>query len=195
MKNFLEEIDIFGHDFNFSVFNKKQHRTYVGGILSLLTICCTFVSTLYFGKDFYFRTNPMIVNDRIQYPTYPQYKIDSSNFVFGFRVEDSKLNFFNESSFFEFKVIYNNSNMTRNQNGTITEYDAPVINLNYSKCDIKKFINLNFTSNDTVDYLNFYCIEFPSNLMMGGYWTANYTQYIDINLVNCNPDNNSNCTS
>ena len=31
MKQILEEIDLFGHHFNFSVFNKSEHRTYVGG--------------------------------------------------------------------------------------------------------------------------------------------------------------------
>ena len=38
MKQILEEIDLFGHHFNFSVFNKKEHRTSIGGILSLLSI-------------------------------------------------------------------------------------------------------------------------------------------------------------
>ena len=122
MENLLTRLDMFGHIFNFTVFNKRTHRTYVGGILTILTICCTFASTLYFGKNFWFKTNPNTNNDRIQYLSYPKYIINKSNFMFGFRVEDSQLNFFDESSYFEFKVIYNNSTMTKNNiSGYITE--------------------------------------------------------------------------
>ena len=196
MKNFLEAIDIFGIYFNFTVFNKDKHRTFIGGILTILTICCTIASTFYFCRDFYFRTNPKTDFDRIQSFYYPKYTINSSNFVFGFRVEDSQLNFFNESSFFQFKVIYNNSTMTKNNtNGHITEYDAPVIYLNFSKCEFNKNLKyFNLKSSDYVDYTNFYCIDFSNNNSIGGYWTANFTQYIDIQLVYCNP-NYPNCKS
>ena len=115
----------------------------------------------------------------------------------GFRVEDSNLNLFDESSFFEFKVTYNNSTMTKNKNtGFITEYDAPVIYLNYSKCDYDKNLkDFNFnSSNDNVDYRNFYCIDFSEDFSIGGYWTANFTQYIDIQLVYCD-SSKPNCKS
>ena len=192
MKQILEEIDLFGHHFNFSVFNKSEHRTYVGGILSILTILCTIASTLYLSKDFCFRTNPKTSSDRIQNLYYPQYTINLSNFVFGFRVEDSNLNFFDESSYFQFKVVYNNSTITKNSiNGQVIEYDYPKINLNFSKCDFNK--NLKYlsltSSDDTVDYKNFYCIDFSNNNTIGGYWTANFTQYIDIELLYCNSSN------
>ena len=197
MEKFLQKIDIFGHYFNFTIFNKVTHRTYVGGILSILTICTTLASTLYFGKDFWFKTNPNTYIDRIQNLDYPKYIINESNLVVGFRVEDSNLNLFDESSFFEFKVTYNNSTMTKNKNtGFITEYDAPVIYLNYSKCDYKKNLkDFNFnSSNDNVDYRNFYCIDFSEDFSIGGYWTANFTQYIDIQLVYCDPSK-PNCKS
>ena len=197
MKNFLQGIDLFGVYFNFTIFNKDTHRTYIGGILSLLSILSTIASTLYFGRDFYFQANPITSVDRIQYLNYPQYTINSSNFVFGFRIEDSQLNFFDENSFFEFKVVYNNSTITKNNlTGEISEYDAPTINLNFSKCDFKK--NLQYfdfiSSNSNVDYRNFYCIDFSNNTSLGGYWTANFTQYIDIQLVYCN-SSNPNCKS
>ena len=197
MEKFLQKIDIFGHYFNFTIFNKVTHRTYVGGILSILTICTTLASTLYFGKDFWFKTNPNTYIDRIQNLDYPKYLINESNLVVGFRVEDSNLNLFDESSFFEFKVTYNNSTMTKNKNtGFITEYDAPVIYLNYSKCDYDKNLkDFNFnSSNDNVDYRNFYCIDFSEDFSIGGYWTANFTQYIDIQLVYCDPSK-PNCKS
>ena len=92
MKNFLQGIDLFGVYFNFTIFNKDTHRTYIGGILSLLSILSTIASTLYFGRDFYFQANPITSVDRIQYLNYPQYTINSSNFVFGYRIEDSQLN-------------------------------------------------------------------------------------------------------
>ena len=189
MIKFFERIDIFGHNFNFTTFNQEKHRTYVGGIVTILTICSTLASTVYFAKDFWFKTNPKTKYERIQKLNYPKYKINKSNFVFGFRVEDSNLNFFDETSFFEFKVTYNNSTMTKNNiTGYVTEYDAPVIYLNYSKCDYNKnFKDFHFiSSEDNVDYRNFYCIDFSNDMSIGGYWTANFTQYIDIQLVYCN---------
>ena len=197
MKKILEGIDIFGHHFNFSVFNKKEHRTSIGGILSLLTILCTIASTLYLGRDFYFRSNPKTSTDRIQNLNYPQYTINSSNFVYGFRVEDNHLNFIDESKYFQFKVVYNNSTITKNSvNGQVIQYDYPSINLNFSKCDFNKNLKyFNFiSSNDTVDFRNFYCIDFSNNTSIGGYWTSNFTQYIDIQLLYCN-SSNPNCNS
>ena len=125
MKNILEGMDIYGHNFNFTTFNQEKHRSYVGGILTILTICSTLASTLYFAKDFWFKTNPKTDHDRIQNLNYPKYKINKSNFMFGFRVEDSNLNFFDETSFFEFKVTYNNSTMTKNN---ITGYVINFLN-------------------------------------------------------------------
>ena len=191
----LENIDIYGQKFNFTVYNKLEHKTYIGGILTILTIFFIYETFVFFGKDFYLRTNPDFKNDRVQLLNYPLYNLSSNNFMFGFRVEDINRNFWNESHYFSFKVVYNNITISQAPNGTYFQ-TGNTINLDYSLCDKNILTNLNFS--DLIDSKSFYCVKMNDTnpISIGGYWDYNFAKFIDVLLILCSNDpNKTNCAS
>ena len=185
----LEAIDIYGVPFNFTINNKLQHTTYIGGLLTIITIICLLESVVYFGQDFYLRQNPLFFNSRTQLQNYPIYDLTSDNFMFGFRIEDNNRNLWNESHYFSFKVTYNNYTTIAHPNGTYTP-NGLITNLNFSLCNKDLLINLGFDV--FLDSKNFYCVDFnnSSPISIGGYWDSNITKYIDVQLVLCSQDPN-----
>ena len=191
----LENIDIYGQKFNFTIYNNLEHKTYFGGILTIFTLFFLYISIVFLGKNFYLRTNPDFTNNRVQLLNYPIYNLTSNNFMLGFRVEDSNSNFWNESHYFSFKVVYNNFTNTQLPNGTYVQ-TGNSFNLDYSLCDKNILTNLNFS--DLIDSHNFYCIKMNDTnpISIGGYWDWNVCKYIDVQLILCSRDpNKTNCAS
>ena len=54
----LNSIDIFGTNFNFTIFKQERFKTFFGGLLSLLSLGISVIFTIFFGRDFFYRTNP-----------------------------------------------------------------------------------------------------------------------------------------
>ena len=194
-KKNLEMVDIFGKKFNFTVFYQKYHKTSFGGVLSLLTVLCTVLITLFFGRDFFYRLNPSYTVENVELSLYPNYQVDSSNLVYGFRLVDKNGNYIKESSFFNFAVIYNQIQIIKNSNGKFVEISNK-IKLNFTKCTIEREFRKIPLPNliETIDYKNFYYIEFSNQILIGGYWNSNFTNYIDVQLTFCNK-NETKCRS
>lgn len=62
----IESIDIFGTTFNFSIFEQTRYKTIFGGFLTFLCLGVCVIFTLFFGKDFFYRTNPKILTQYVQ---------------------------------------------------------------------------------------------------------------------------------
>ena len=193
MYSFIKGIDIFGKQFNFFIEKNQLHKTYIGGVLTLIQIVIFFVTIFFSSQDVINRTHPLTSNDVISLSEYPIFNITKDNFLFGFRIEDSDGNLWDNSQFFSFDVIYHNITITRDDDNSFIQVDKS-FNLNFSLCKEKDIRALGIEN--LLDSKTFYCVEFPDNLTLGGYWDSGSARYIDINLQLCkNLKNMSNCKS
>lgn len=62
----IESTDLFGTNFNFSVFQQTTFKTYFGGLLTIFCLGICIVFTIFFGSDFFNRTNPKILLQYVQ---------------------------------------------------------------------------------------------------------------------------------
>ena len=76
--------DFYGESVKFTVFKNDVHKTHFGGLFSILVILSIICSCVYFGKDFYMRTNPYFNQQMFRLPNYPVLNINNSNFLIGF---------------------------------------------------------------------------------------------------------------
>ena len=92
MKFILQSIDQFGIPFQLRTLKKDKFKTALGGCLSLLCIFLVAFISIFFGNDFYNKTNPNVVSSEKVYKTTNKVDIMKSTIEFMFRVEDSKKN-------------------------------------------------------------------------------------------------------
>ena len=58
MKSFFKYIDIFGTRFHFLTYKKQKFKTFIGGIITIITFILTFIIIFLLEEDFFFRKNP-----------------------------------------------------------------------------------------------------------------------------------------
>ena len=183
MKSF-KKIDIYGQPFRFTIFGNKLHKTAMGGLLTIFTTAVMAIVTYFLGQNFYFRKSPVINRDFTQLSEYPHYNINNTNFIFGFRIEDSNGNLFNESRYFSFKVIYNYIDIEYSNNNIYQTRQAFKMDLDF--CDVENLKNLNIGSN--LDSQRFYCVDFSDNLKYGGFIDSKNFSFFEVQVIQCNLD-------
>ena len=117
MKSLIKSIDIYGKQFNFFVDEYTSHKTFIGGVFTLISLAVFFITVFYISENFYNKKNPFISNERISLNKYPIYNVSNINFLFGFRIENDYGNTLTETDqYFSFQVIYHNIKIKRKNN-------------------------------------------------------------------------------
>ena len=108
--HYLKSIDLFGAEFNFTIFGKKSYDTVYGGTLSLLVGLFTIAVCIMFGLDLVMRTNPKVVQERVLPINYTYVNATTQNFPIFWTIFDengASVNFTNilfpKLNFFIFK--------------------------------------------------------------------------------------------
>ena len=112
--NVIKKIDLFGAEFNFTIFGEKSYRTFFGGMLSLLVIFTTITISIMFGLDLLLRKNPIVLKETVVPEYYEYINVTLQNFPIFWRIEDDNnavVNFTNilypQLNFYVYK--FNNS--------------------------------------------------------------------------------------
>ena len=84
----LKALDFYGTISHFNTFKKTDHKTHFGGLLSILTIFAMINSSVYFGKNFFYRLNPNYLHERKVQANPIMYPMNNSNLFLAFRIED-----------------------------------------------------------------------------------------------------------
>ncbi len=101
--NFLKKIDQFGRDVKFNIDSDDVFRTYIGGILSILFWLTIIFIAGYFGQDIIKREKPKFLFEISKVKEAPYFQLNSTNFFFAIRIEDSLGTNFDNPRFFDFK--------------------------------------------------------------------------------------------
>ena len=190
---FIRSIDIFGAQFNFTIFGKSNYNTSFGGFLTLFIVIATIVISIMFGLDLVLRTNPKVLIDRINPPNYSYINASVQNFpIFWNIVDDNNLpiNFTNilfpELNFYVFKF-----------NKTTGVYDLVDTKPLQAKQITRKILK-NDIVYDHYDLDSFYCLDWKdSSYPFGGSWDGiDMVYYFEMVFYSCPNDNKTspNCT-
>ena len=170
--------DLYGESVKFTVFKNDVYKTHVGGLFSILAILSIICSCVYFGKDFYMRTNPYFSQQMFTLPNYQILNINNSNFFIGFNFVYGNESSVDISQYLDINIGSVNGLSTNNG----FNY-SPVIKINYSNCsnfndfDLIKSYNLSFSK-------NLQCLNI-TNTKIGGYWDNKEINYLSIWVSKC----------
>ena len=191
MVSFISLIDIFGTAFQFTTFKKEKFKTTLGGILTALCILTIGIFASLFGKDFFFRENPKILQQLVYPANYSDPLIlNQQNMPIIWRFDDNDNNPVNFTGILYPKLTH--YTYVNNASGSILidQTDLPV-----TKCS-PELIN----SPELLNNLNleeWYCLDWrDQNLTFGGGWDGSYVDCFGIELWVCaeNTFSSQNCT-
>jgi hypothetical protein len=182
----LKNIDIFGKTFEFSTFNQPKYKTNLGGIMTLISLVIMLAFSFVFGKNFFYRLNPVIISQTVVPEKYPEsMRINkTNNLVIAFRIEDPDglpVNF--EGIMYPMITYYYYS-----KNGGTELKNRKKELFPFSKCDNKNADSADFRKN--VKQLDsWFCFDFPSGeYYLGGAWDSDELNYFELTINYCDKE-------
>jgi hypothetical protein len=157
-RNFIILIDLFGHYPSFVIHNRLIHKTFFGGIITIIVVFIAIITTIFFSQELLYRKYPY-VNLSTEIYNNPK-KIDYyNNFEFAIGIKNPNNNLFeiNESIFFIkaflVKTIINSS-------GTYNIKES----INLKRCsETFNESNINYDLFKNLSLDNLYCISNEQN--------------------------------
>ena len=176
-KKYITNFDIYGTNLDFTLFNSREYKTHIGGFFTLTTLALFFLCFYYFGGDFYNRTNPHYLNQKITLKDYPLYNLNSDDLFLAIRLEDYNGNYFNSSGYVD--INYTFYNLLADSSGNLQSTSNPVEFIN---CSLINLTRMRMTLKKDVSQMS--CIKFD-NSKLGGFWDASFLNFIKITYSPC----------
>ena len=184
LRNVIKHIDLTNIYPGFHFQGKEYYKSSIGGLFTLIYLCILFFLMFTFGRDFFFRLNPTLVEQEIYSNRYPNYTINNNNFSFSIRIEDNDGYIINNTKLIYLEFIYYHYQKVNGEWKTIEEFP-----LNYSNCKIENFQNKEHFNNMHLDTA--ICPD-TNNIEFGGFWDETYIKFIRSFLKQCLPGKTNN---
>jgi len=179
----LKALDIYGQPISFTIHSEQKFKTFVGSILSLVTLGLAIFFTIIFGSDFFYRTNPKVSVERQVFPKGNLVSVNPFNFNFGYRI----YNLANRSESIDDYMYSFATNVYFFSNGTFGSNEIQITNCTQKIApDIyNKYPNTGYKCLDLTNS-NF-------TYQMGGGQGFDSYYYIYINFHRCSPYDDTQC--
>ena len=193
----LKYLDLFGIHFHFYTGNKRKLYTSYGGIISIICIFCCFLIFFILTLKELSHKNPISNMSSISQAGYHKVKFGQEKLWIPWRIIDFRKNFINFTNKL-CPTIY--SKKGEKNNNYKERFTFQSTKINYKLCNETEFAQRGKNHFIDAPLNELYCIEFD-NLELGGGWTAEFLNYLqlDINICKvCNDgieydENNINC--
>jgi hypothetical protein len=181
--NFLKSIDTMGFPFTLSIKGNKKFKTKLGGLLTLTSIVCFLILFFLLGVNFYQRKNPTLSMSVSKPPKYFDYHLNSTSFIYAFRVENGNGELILRPDLFYYEpryIVYR-----RDPTGLTKLVDKT---LKYRQCEPEDVGNSTLWGEL---FLNRYlCMDYAKDwnetgLPVGGLYDSSIIQYIKIRVLSC----------
>ena len=190
----LKYLDLFGLHFHFYIGNKRKLYTSYGGIISIFCmLCCIIVFFVLTIKELS-RKNPISNMSSISQADYHKIKLGKEKIWIPWRIIDFNKNFINFKDIL-YPSIYIKKGLKNNNED---RFIFTTQNIDYKLCNETDFAQKGKNHFIDVDLDKLYCMELD-NIELGGGWTTNYLNYIQLDIYICKNGieydvNNQNCT-
>jgi hypothetical protein len=178
MKKILHMLDTTGVKPQFLLEGKKSYTTTLGGVISLLNLIILGLLIYAFGKNFFERTEPSMIQNLIYPERYPNYTLGvDMNFSYAARLEDFDGNVIKNRNLVYIDFIYYHYEI---QNGIWVLLNKTL--LDYDLCTEKNFEKPDFYNKLSLNTA--YCPKL-NNLQVGGGWDESYIKYVRMFVRPC----------
>ncbi len=163
LSEIFKKIDIFGIIFNFSTLGKEKFKTILGSLMTIFCVVAISIFTFFFGQNFYFRENPMVLTQTVLPENYSDLNpLTNENFFFAWRISDDYSATFNHTGkFYPYILYYHYDN--------IIEEDLQYYEIESVPCSSPEYYDKDFAKSFKAD--NWQCIDwkkYNDTLKFGG---------------------------
>lgn len=184
MEKLLEAIDIYGKEIKLQLNNKEKITTAIGGFFTLITVIIILISIWIFGKDIFYKENPISFTNQIITDYHPNLKIDRHNFPLAFNVVDKLSLPIKNPAILYFKLMLLQYDID-NTSGQITNSKEKEILL--EPCRYDHFPQITQQKFDNALLQTYFC-PIEDNIEIEGYWDSNKITYLSLLVYKCNYD-------
>lgn len=92
--------------------DSDTHKTFIGGILTVILTLLTLVGLSYFGKELFLKTLPMVIYSKSYDEDPPQYNLTQDKFNFFIGIQDKDFNYYTDTSIFNITIYNFNATQT-----------------------------------------------------------------------------------
>lgn len=179
MRKYLEALDATEIKPNFFISSRETYPTLFGGILNLVNIFLLALVIFAFGRDFFERTNPSMMQNQIYPSQYPNYTLGRThNLSFAIRLEDLDTKVINRTDLVYIDFIYYHYEII---NGKWELLNEKLLDYDYCK-------PTNFKRSELYERLGLQSSFCPdlNGLEVGGFWDETYIKFVRSFVRPCN---------
>jgi hypothetical protein len=184
IQTFITVIDLFGHSPTFIINNSIHHKTFFGGILSILAIIVAVITTIFFSQELFLKKSPSVnlnTETNLNPDILPYF--DNFEFIIGVQNESYTVTI-DESLFYAKGFIFNT---TVNETGVFNN----VYEIDLQPCNLALRNSPNYDNFKKYNLENFYCISKNqskinlNDIYLKEFWGNNGFQMIQIKFYEC----------
>jgi hypothetical protein len=168
MLKMLKLIDFFPDNFVFTYKGRKQKKTVLGGIFSIITLLVVILNGIIIGKDIWQRKNPFVVKFSQSEEYTPTIRFNTESVKLGFGMSRNAQLFYDESIIQVYPVLFVEK-LNKDNKFIYKEYFLEIE-------DCKR------AENDPIYFHK--CIK-NMDLYLTGSWTDNILSFIKLKLIRC----------
>ena len=184
IQTYITFLDLFGHSPSFIINNNLQYKTFFGGILSLIAIIISIITTIVFSKELFLKKSPSVnLNTESNLNPDILYYFDNFEFIIGVQNESYTVTI--DHSLFSAKGFIFNT--TVNETGVFNS----VFEIDLQPCNIALKNSPNYDIFKKYNLENFYCIsknqsKFNLNdIYLKEFWGNNGFQMLQVKFYEC----------
>ncbi len=184
IQTFITVIDLFGHSPTFIINNSIHHKTFFGGILSILAIIVAVITTIFFSQELFLKKSPSVnLNTETNLNPDILHYFDNFEFIIGVQNESYTVTI-DESLFYAKGFIFNT---TVNETGVFNN----VYEIDLQPCNLALRNSPNYDNFKKYNLENFYCISKNqskinlNDIYLKEFWGNNGFQMIQIKFYEC----------
>jgi hypothetical protein len=177
LKKAIEFCDIYGESIQLNIKRELKSKTFLGGLLTIITFGLIFGATWSMGEDIIYKTHPSTDIEDQLFVERPFYYLDKYNFPLSFCFQDYDQLTYNIPSYFKFEVI-NIKTYNTNSTTETSKYE-------FENCTYDHFPNLPNQYLDKAGIRKYICLK-DQNITIGGYWDNEFIQYVVFRIRLCN---------
>jgi hypothetical protein len=173
----VKYLDIYGETIQLNIENESKSKTFLGGILTIITVGMLIGAAWSTGNDIIYKNQPSTDMEDILFKDRPFYYLDKYTFPLSFCFQDYNQQVYDIPSYFKFEVI-NIKTFNTNTTTITTFYE-------YENCTYDHFPNLEPEYIDKSGIRSYKCLK-DQNITIGGYWDNSFVQYTTFRIRLCN---------
>ena len=125
MKYIIESLDFLSKEENIRINSKRRNKNLLGGFLSLIIICLSFLMIIFFSIEVFITNDPRVIDSKLINKISANYSLSKKNFEFFISLEYTNSKYYLDETIYKVSGIKSEINFI-NENGTVRQISRDI---------------------------------------------------------------------